>query len=66
MVKPDSESESVKEDTKLEEKNQLKLKSVSAYKLSDLQKLAEEYNIPITIGGKKQTKQQLYNKLKEI
>ena len=48
------------------EKVSLKLKAISAYKLNDLQKLAEEHNIPITIGGKKQTKQQLYNKLKEI
>ena len=44
----------------------LKLKSVSAYKLAELQKLAEEHNIPRVVGGKKQTKQQIYNKLKEI
>ena len=44
----------------------LKLKSVSAYKLAELQKLAEEHNVPRVVDGKKQTKQQIYNKLKEI
>lgn len=44
----------------------LKLKSVSAYKLAELQKLAEENDIPRVVDGKKQTKQQIYNKLKEI
>ena len=58
------EEEEAEADTNV--KVELKLKSVSAYKLNDLQKLAEEHNIPITHGGKKQTKQQLYNKLKEI
>ena len=60
------ETSKVEVESEAEETPSLKLRAISAYKLNDLQKLAEEHNIPITLGGKKQTKQQLYNKLKEI
>ena len=48
-------------------KNSLSLKAVSSYKVSDLQTLASQHNIPITteIDGKtkNKTKQKLYNDL---
>ena len=45
------------------EKNKLKLKAVSSYKLSDLQELAKSNNISIDDNGKKKTKNVLYQEL---